>query len=205
MKTSLYFTIIALMIFGVSCKKENSETMWEGVAKDLFTNNPMSQLQVYLMEADNNEGKNSHIVDTKICDANGKFHFMFKSSKKKFYALNFVDECFTYQTGYTSRNNKSYTTEINIEGKSQFFIGLKNVSPFDTNDKVTWTFNKNATSGTYPAFIGASVNTLVAGGYFKFNQKVYVKSFVTKNNITTVKLDSITFNSCVDHTFDLSY
>lgn len=207
MKSVKYlFFIIAFSIVALqSCKKDDTETMWEGVAKDLFSKNPMAYLQVYLMEADNDAGKNSHIVDTKICDADGKFHFMFKSSKKKFYALNFVDECFTYQTGYTTRNNRSYSSDFIIEGKSQFFIELKNVSPFDANDKITYALNKNATAGEYPAFTGASINTTASGGYFKMNQKIYVKSFVTKNSITTVKLDSITFNSCDDHTFDLSY
>lgn len=204
MQFPLTMAMLLLMVFA-SCKKQNRETTIEGRVVESYAQRNIAYADVYLMEADDTEGKNAHSIEKKTSDAEGKFMFTFKPGKNKAYALKFMKGCFNHTSAFIERKENNYQHTYRVAGSGRLFIAVKNTSPFDANDQFNFSLNKNATAGEYPAFSGTSVDYLIHSTYVTENEKIYIKSFVTKNGISTVKLDSIVPITCDNLTFNLNY
>jgi hypothetical protein len=191
------------VLFAVSCKKKHEASMG-GITKEAEAGSIMPFVKIRLMEGDE-YGKNSRAIDSTTSDANGKFNITFTPSKQKKYALNFVDECFTYTSGFNSKKAGNYYDQYFISGTGHLTVLVRNKNPYNNNDRFSYSFNKNAVSGDYPALVGSSVACYIQGCYVKLNTKIYIKSFITKNNIITVKLDSVIATTCDDLTIGVDY
>jgi hypothetical protein len=212
MKTIKFILLFSLLAGGVSCKKELKKTVVDGVVRDFTTGNPLAGVEVYLQTGENKDVDHSFENPTTFLSAitgsDGKFHFEFKALRHNNYALEYQkpSECY-YDNGAGQTINKGETNNIDIKLHSYplLYVHVKNVTPYDVNDQICYYLNKDITGCITPPVTGALVDYVDQYNPNAFS-KIYIKSFVTKNGILTVKLDSINvINPCDTLTYDLFY
>jgi hypothetical protein len=212
MKRVLIILFGILLTVGISCKKELKETVVDGIVRDFVTGNPLAGVEVYLqMGKDidaNNLYQNPQTFMSSVTGADGKFHFEFKALKRYTYALEYQkpSECyFDYSVGSTINTGETNTIDIKLHSWSTLYIHIKNLTPYDANDQICYCLDKTVATCPFTPIVGMSVDYWDNYSWEAY-EKVYIKSFVTKNSILTVKLDSINvIYPCDTLTFNLFY
>lgn len=205
-KYTILFLFIALSF---SCKKEMKKTVVDGIVRDFITGNPLGGVEVYLMEGESSAIQtliNNHIFKSMVTSSDGKFHFEFKALREKLYGMEYQkpSECYYDKSSYKVNTGEKNSIDLKLHSVTTLYIHVKNVSPFDTNDHICFVMNPDVTGCLTSGLYGMSVDyftDLPVDAY----EKKYIKSFITKNSVTTVRLDSITLQPCSPQTFDLFY
>lgn len=182
---------------------------YEGVITDHTTGQPLKDADVFLQKSDDGgqTGINEELVMSTKTDVNGRYVFHFYATNKKKYGIKVSkpSDCYSFFSGYYIPTAKITTRNYAIRTGTLLFIHLKNVAPFDENDHICYALSKNATECTSYTYGGMELD--VVDYYFEMNlnEYTYIKSFVTKNGITTVKLDSVMPTTCNNIIYNLDF
>ncbi|HYG51749.1 MAG TPA: hypothetical protein VD905_12640 [Flavobacteriales bacterium] len=200
------------MLTALSCKKESKKTVITGYVKDYYSGYPLSGVEVYLQESDQTSTSfdpvNQRTYASVITGTDGKFSFEFRALKDKQYGLEYQKPSACYfdnesqQIIHTGEKNE---IEKKLHSYGTLYLHFQNTTPYDSLDHICYAYNPAATTCMNTGYTGTAVNvteTLQLNLY----DKVYFKSFITKNGITTTRLDSITFTvTCSSATLDILY
>ncbi|HLP10574.1 MAG TPA: hypothetical protein VK177_01515 [Flavobacteriales bacterium] len=195
-----------------SCKKQGKKTVVTGTVKDYYSSYPLGGVEVYLQESDKTsssfEPVNQRTYASVITGTDGKFSFEFHALKDKQYGLEFQkpSECYFDKSAlkiiHTAQKNE---IEWKMHSYGTLYLHFQNTTPFDSLDHVCYAFDPAATACVVSGYTGTSVNATDVLQLNLYDQ-VYIKSFITKNGITTTQLDSIKFTTtCASATIDVTY
>ena len=212
MNKALFYIIFLLLSFNFSCKKELKKTKVDGILRDFITGNPLAGVEVYLQEYEYNQVStfviNKSTYMSTVTGSDGKFEFEYRALKNKAYGLEYQkpSECyFDYDDPYFIPNGEKTSIDWKLHSKTTLYLHIKNISPYDSNDEFCYHFNKEISTCPFTPIMGTSVDffdeVLSRDGY----EMVYIKSFITKNSILTIRLDSIVLNPCVNDTLQIFY
>jgi hypothetical protein len=210
MKKILHIILLFALLGNFSCKKEMKKTTVQGVVVDNSTRHSLSGVEVYLQEF-TFDGEHFHVQKTvmqQVTAADGKFNFEFNAERHKLYGLEYQkpSECyFDREDPYEISKGKPNYIFKQLVSENTIFIHIKNISPFDSSDEICYSFEKSLTSCPYIPLIGTSVDFIYELSMRHANDKIYVKSFITKNSITTIRLDSIIVPYCNPDTLNIFY
>jgi hypothetical protein len=211
MKKTLHIILLFALVGNFSCKKEMKKTKVEGIVRDFVTGNPLAGVEVYLQEYEYDQATTFVIhkatYQSTVTGNDGKFKFEFRALKEKTYGLEYQkpSECyFDNDAPITINKGKDNTIDWKLHSFVSLNLHVKNVSPFDINDHICYCFQKNAASCS-GGITGMSIDYVSPITNINAYDKLYIKSFITKNSILTIKLDSITFSPCTSINYDLFY
>ncbi|MFN3916838.1 MAG: hypothetical protein ACK4K0_03750 [Flavobacteriales bacterium] len=201
LKLPTYWLIILLLL--VSCRKNKNTIIVEGVLLNPVTNTSVGGISVDLSSQQPVSGTFSiayNTLDKQTTDATGKFRFEFKNSNASSYRLRaeHPDYYFTEETKSPSAFPVGEVTNLILPfyAKGVLKINVRNVNPFDGDDKLVYQIATGAVNkldfcfATTQTFTGMSVDTSLSCLNYGY-QKVVLKWFRTKNNVITSFVDSL--------------
>jgi hypothetical protein len=211
MKKIVFILMIFTLVVPISCKKEWKKTTVDGTVRDFITGNPLQGVEVYLQKSSGVtpllELTNTVTYLSAVTDTDSKFKFEFRAEKDKLYGLEYQKPLlcyYDYDSPQGFNVGETNTIDIKLHSWNTLSIHIKNTSPFDTNDHICYVFDKNSSSCTWAGYTGMTidyVNEITVDAY----EKVYIKSFITKNSVLVTRLDSITISPCTPQTIDVFY
>jgi hypothetical protein len=192
-----------LLLLSWGCKKNKNTIIIEGVLLNPVTNTGVSGVSVDLSSQQPVSGTFSiayNTIDKQTTDATGRFRFEFKNSNASSYRLRAEHPhyYFTEETRSPSDFPVGEITNVVLPfyAKGVLKINVKNVNPFDGDDKLVYQIATGAVNkpdfcfATTQTFNGMSVDTSLSCLNYGY-QKVVLKWFRTKNNIVTSFADSL--------------
>jgi hypothetical protein len=206
--TTLLLQLAAALLFA-TCHKQN-ETILDFTFTDRNTNKPVEGLEIYLQEFDQNA--NSGLITNKVTlasyktDAYGKLYQVLKHlNTKKEHGIEWQKPSECYETGsYLIQIGQTNKYDRTLNSRGFYLVHFKNINPFNSQDKICYSFNKSATACPI-AYLNSAFDFSVLEPFYKPKNYFYVKTFIIKNNVTTERLDSVFINSCDTSILNIFY
>lgn len=203
----LIFACCMVLVFA-SCQKEKNQFKYHGVIYDRETYMPIENATVSLLESKDFQDPSisPRVLQTMVTSANGSYAFEFNFSPRKKYRLqvNKPDGCYNYES-YDLNTNKTGEQDLYILPETILYLHVKNQTPVDNFDRIAFAYSDTAQHWESRMYEGEHINDMVPHAVMKLNQKTYIKSFIYKAGVETIRLDSITPTTCGNATFDVFY
>ena len=173
MKRSILLLLITVSLFSCQKQEENPSTVF-GYAFDKFTQEPILGAEVHLFQSEFTSFFSPDritFLETTLSDKDGFFEFQFEELDFPFSHFVYVEE----HGFFPEQKDAEKNMEILLEPQANIQLHIKNVNPFNENDKITI----NSTCGGY-TFIGNDIDTLISCEG-RFDQFSKINYWVTKN------------------------
>ena len=181
-----------------TCHKQK-ETILNFTFTDLNSKQPIKDLELYLQEFDQDQFgniTNKITLDSYKTNELGNVYKKLKylnPNKGHYIEWQKPSECYG-TTNYRVIEGQENKYNRDLISNSYYKIHIKNINPFDENDKICYSYNKEATFAN-GCQTGSSVDFYVQS-HDSGKKLKYIKSFITKNGNETIRLDSAYLNPC---------
>ncbi len=201
----LYLLTIFLLLLPVSCKKKKEDdlfrkkTIVNGRVLDYYTGFPAEGVKIVLVEKEPvlYGHPYDYILtrkDSVYTDPVGFFTFSFRAKigeKYSYYIFHPTEGDYFNGGEKNITKNKENSLNFSLKGKLGYQIHIKNINPYDTNDKICF--------GT-TFYVGENVDIIksqvIINNDYYINKGIYyftVDYVVTKNNISTPFQEKVYF------------
>ncbi len=217
MRKILYLLIVVLIASSfVSCKKSKNKTFVSGMVYDGRSKQPIPYADIILEDFDVSPTPiilNEHEVMRLKTDNEGKFNLEYypdmnytnhsiRAEKKS--------ECSASTLNSSIEPERKNFFKLLMTSYAHVLVHIKNISPYDANDKICYHFSPFYITNTTcdsPILSGMNVDIVDPDGSYctRANGNLYIKWFVTKNNIENAYQDSIYLPPCDTVVYNLFY
>ncbi len=201
MQKVLFF--LCLLIFFTSCKKDPKNILISGTVKDPYQNIPVAGAKITLQANGVIQGiYNASFVTlgTITTDALGQFQFeVDESTYDSFRFVIVKDGYYTLQqtvTAATVNSDKPLKTNFDFLSVATILVHIKNISPFDDDDKLITYFQNNpisnfdCCSSSPITYLGMAIDTSFfckSVGAFDLS----LSKSILKNNVQTYETTTV--------------
>lgn len=210
-KYILFFLLIVILY--CSCQRNNNTPIdapsvkLKGKVFDALTGNPISGVHLILNQANLNS-QQVFQYGTMVTDISGNFQFQVQWNPGSYSYYIDINPSGNYWGGrFTITTADTSSIIFNLASIANLRVHLKNTSPYNANDDITFPNLKNSQNQPINlSFNGAKVDTTINWPFVLTGGATDSISYqVIKNSITTNSFFKVYLPACVTTTYSLNY